>query len=88
MSDQFFPPDLTDEKNENQESLMTWTGHLTELRGRILKTLFFFILFFVCKKKDTLLFIDNSGNDYGVFDGVKRDLVSSCNRFSIIDIGL
>lgn len=47
MSDQFFPPDLTDEKNENQESLMTWTGHLTELRGRILKTLFFFILFFI-----------------------------------------
>ena len=46
MTDSFFPPDLTDENNENQEKLMTWAGHLTELRSRILKFFFFFIIVF------------------------------------------
>ena len=46
MTDSFFPPDLTEENNENQEKLMTWAGHLAELRGRILKIFFFFIVVF------------------------------------------
>ena len=47
MTNEVYPPDITDKNNENQEGLMTWAGHLTELRGRILKVLFFFILVFI-----------------------------------------
>ena len=46
MTDSFFPPDLTEENKENQEKLMTWAGHLAELRSRILKVFFFFIVVF------------------------------------------
>lgn len=47
MTNKVLPPDLIDEKSDNQEGLMTWAGHLTELRGRILKALFFFVLVFI-----------------------------------------
>ena len=47
MTDDFYPPDMIEEKDENQEGLMTWTGHLTELRGRILKVLAFFVFVFI-----------------------------------------
>ena len=47
MTNKILPPDLIEETNDNQEGLMTWAGHLTELRGRILKTLFFFVLTFL-----------------------------------------
>lgn len=40
---EFNPPDLI----EDDKCLMTWAGHLTELRGRILKTLFFFVFIFI-----------------------------------------
>ncbi len=47
MTDEFFPPDLIDDKNKNEEGLMTWAGHLTELRSRILKVLFFWGVIFI-----------------------------------------
>lgn len=47
MTDEICPPDLTDSKDENREGLMTWAGHLTELRSRILKVLAFFVLVFI-----------------------------------------
>ena len=47
MTNKVLPPDLVDEKSDNPEGLMTWAGHLTELRSRILKILLFFILVFI-----------------------------------------
>lgn len=47
MTDEFYPPDVVEDKDENQEGLMTWAGHLAELRGRILKVLAFFVLAFI-----------------------------------------
>ena len=46
MINEIYPPDIIDKKGENEDSLMTWAGHLTELRSRLLKVLFFFILAF------------------------------------------
>ena len=40
---EFNPPDLI----EDDESLMTWAGHLAELRGRIIKVLLFFVFVFM-----------------------------------------
>lgn len=47
MTNNVSPPDLTDKNDDNPEGLMTWAGHLTELRSRLLKTLFFFVLAFI-----------------------------------------
>ena len=47
MVNENYPPDIIDEKGKDEGALMTWAGHLTELRSRLLKTLFFFIVMFV-----------------------------------------
>ncbi len=47
MTNDFLPPDLSDNETENEQSVMTWTGHLTELRARLLKILLFFALLFL-----------------------------------------
>lgn len=47
MADDFVPPDIRDDGQENPEQLMTWVGHLTELRSRLFKVMFFFILAFL-----------------------------------------
>ena len=47
MTNDFLPPDLSGDDAENAQSVMTWTGHLSELRARLLKTLLFFALVFL-----------------------------------------
>lgn len=47
MSKDFLPPDIHDTGKDNPEQLMTWVGHLTELRGRLFKVIFFFVLVFL-----------------------------------------
>lgn len=47
MTNDFLPPDLSGDAEENEQSIMTWTGHLSELRARLLKTLLFFTLVFL-----------------------------------------
>lgn len=46
MNEPIFPPEF-DERLENEEAgLMTWVGHLSELRSRLLKTFLFFVFSF------------------------------------------
>ena len=47
MNNDFLPPDISDETVENTQSIMTWAGHLAELRARLLKTLLFFTVVFL-----------------------------------------
>ena len=47
MTNESFPPDMIEDDKENQQALMTWAEHLTELRARFLKVLFFFAVFFI-----------------------------------------
>lgn len=47
MTSEFLPPDLSDrQQDDNPEKMMTWVGHLSELRSRLLKTVLFFMLVF------------------------------------------
>ncbi|MBR1778063.1 MAG: twin-arginine translocase subunit TatC [Alphaproteobacteria bacterium] len=47
MINESLPPDVIEKELENSENLMTWAGHLTELRSRLLKVLAFFAAAFV-----------------------------------------
>lgn len=47
MTSDLLPPDLSGDETENTQNVMTWTGHLSELRARLLKTLLFFTLAFL-----------------------------------------
>lgn len=47
MTDGMMPPDIRDGKESDSEQIMTWAGHLTELRSRLFKVIFFFILAFL-----------------------------------------
>ena len=41
----FLPPDIIDEDvDKREEKMMTWIGHLSELRTRLLKVAGFFLL--------------------------------------------
>ena len=46
MNNEVLPPDLSEENNSS-EKVMTWVGHLTELRERLLRVCLFFVLAFI-----------------------------------------
>lgn len=48
MNEGMFPPDLIDVPSESDEQMMTWVGHLSELRRRLLKTFLFLVIAFAC----------------------------------------
>lgn len=46
MTEDFSPPEFDGQAGGEEQGLMTWVGHLSELRSRILKTFAFFIISF------------------------------------------
>ncbi len=48
MENEVFPPDARIGEKSNPEKMMTWVGHLTELRSRVLKSFLFFVAAFLC----------------------------------------
>ena len=48
MENEVFPPDARIGEKSDPEKMMTWVGHLTELRSRVLKSFLFFVAAFLC----------------------------------------
>lgn len=48
MENEGFPPDVHIGEEAGSEKMMTWVGHLTELRSRVLRSFLFFVAAFLC----------------------------------------